>query len=215
MAVGITDEVDDGHIGGDLLLLSDEEDSKSIFAKSFLDGGKAEVIHGSASVCLQADTEDIEVFGFGSVDEGNPGRLSIHLGDARPVDNATRLAVDSTMTLLVAEFAGAIERTLDTLIGTVRLVVTDLAAVEALASEAASTALRLLRAVAGEVTGLLAAIKFVSTMVVARLCDQIVFCLHSTAVVASITSTTAGVTTSPRVSSTGVGTRITSRGRIP
>jgi len=119
------------------------------------------------------------------------------------------------VTLLIAKLAGAIERALDTLVGTIRLVVTDLAAVEALASEAASTALRLVRAVASEVTGLLAAIKCVSIVTVARLYGRFVFCLHSAAVIASITSTTAGVTTTPRISSTSVGAGITTRGRVP
>jgi len=119
------------------------------------------------------------------------------------------------VTLLIAKLAGALERALNTLIGTVRLIVTDLAAVEALASEAASAALRLIRAVASEVTGLLAAIGIVSVVTVVRLYGRIVFCLHSAAVIASITSTTAGVTTTPRISSTSVGARITTGGRIP
>lgn len=119
------------------------------------------------------------------------------------------------MTLLIAKLAGALERALNALVGTIRLVVTDLAAVEALASEAASAALRLIGAVASEVTGLLAATEHVSIVTVARLYGRIVFCLHSAAVIASITSTTAGVTTTPRISSTSVGARITAWGRIP
>ena len=116
---------------------------------------------------------------------------------------------------MIAKLAGALEGALNTLVGTIRLVVTDLAAVEALASEAASAALRLIRAIASEVTGLLAAIEYVSIITVSRLHGRIVFCLHSAAVIASITSTTAGVTTTPRISSTSVGARMTTRGRVP
>jgi hypothetical protein len=72
--------------------------------------------------------------------------------------------------LLITKLAGAIERTINTLVGTVYLVVTDLTAVEALAGETSAT-LRLVRAVAGEVTGLFAAIKDVSTSIVIRLYD--------------------------------------------
>jgi hypothetical protein len=52
--------------------------------------------------------------------------------------------------------AGAVERTLDALVGTVRLVVADLSAVVALAGETAT--LRLVRAFAGKVAGLVAAV---------------------------------------------------------
>jgi hypothetical protein len=59
------------------------------------------------------------------------------------------------MALLVAELAGAIEWTLDALVGAISLVVADLTAVEALAGQTA-TALRLVRAIASKVAGLLA-----------------------------------------------------------
>jgi hypothetical protein len=64
-------------------------------------------------------------------------------------------AVASRMALKTAEIAGACERALDTRIGAVRLVVTDLAAVVALASEAAT--LRSGGTLAGEMAGLIAA----------------------------------------------------------
>jgi hypothetical protein len=53
--------------------------------------------------------------------------------------------------------AGAVERTLDALVGTVRLIVADLSAVVALAGETAT--LRLVGAFAGEVAGLVAAVQ--------------------------------------------------------
>jgi hypothetical protein len=68
------------------------------------------------------------------------------------------------MTLLVAELAGAVERTINTIVGTFCLVVTDLTAVEAFTGET-SAALWLIGAVASEVTSLLAAITIVSTVV--------------------------------------------------
>jgi hypothetical protein len=64
-------------------------------------------------------------------------------------------AVASRMALKTAEIAGACERALDTRIGAVRLVVTDLAAVVALASEAAT--LRSGGTLAREMAGLIAA----------------------------------------------------------
>jgi hypothetical protein len=66
------------------------------------------------------------------------------------------------MTLYTAGVAGSVEGTLDTLIGAVRLVVTDLAAVEALSSETA--ALGLVGAFTGEVTSLVAALIEVSML---------------------------------------------------
>jgi hypothetical protein len=119
LAVCVTDEVDDGHVGGDLLLLGDKEDCKIILTESLLDGGKVELFHGSASISLQADAEDVKVLLFGSIDQSDPGSLSVHLRDARPVDNAAGLAVDSAVTLLVTELAGSIEGSLDTLVSTV------------------------------------------------------------------------------------------------
>lgn len=162
LAVWVADKVDDSHVRGDLLLLGDKKDCEVILAESLLDGGKIELIHGSASVSPQADAEGVEVLLFGSIDQSNPGSRGIHLRHTGPVDNAARLAVDSAMALLIAEFAGTIESTLYPLVGTICLVVTDLTAVEALASKTA-TALGLIRAVAGEVTGLLAAILLSAT----------------------------------------------------
>jgi hypothetical protein len=71
-------------------------------------------------------------------------------------------AVASCMAFDTTSVASAVERTLDALVGTVRLVVADLAAVEALASQAAT--LGLLRAFASEVAGLVAAVVKVSMM---------------------------------------------------
>lgn len=62
------------------------------------------------------------------------------------------------MALLITKLAGTIERTLDTLVGTIGFVVTDLTAVEAFSSETAAAALGLLWAVTGEVTGFMTAV---------------------------------------------------------
>ena len=154
-AVRVADEVNDGHVGGDLLLLGDEKDAETVLTESLLDGRKAELIHGGTSVGTEADTEGVEVLLLGGVDEGSPSSLRLHLGDASPVDGATRLALDSAVALLVTELAGAVEGTLNALVGAIGLVVTDLTAVEALAGETAA-ALGFVRAVAGEMAGLLA-----------------------------------------------------------
>jgi hypothetical protein len=68
----------------------------------------------------------------------------------------------SRVALNTTGIASAIERTLDALVGAVRLVVANLSAVEALASQAAT--LRLVRAFAGEVAGLVATVANVSMM---------------------------------------------------
>lgn len=66
-----------------------------------------------------------------------------------------RRASAGRVTLYTAGIAGSGEGTFDALVGAVRLVVADLAAVEALSSETA--ALGLVGALAGEVTSLAAA----------------------------------------------------------
>jgi hypothetical protein len=155
LAVRVANQVDDGHVGGDLLLLGNEEDTETILAESLFDGGKTELFPGSAGVGTEANTESVEVLLLGGIDESSPGGLRVHLRDASPVDHATSLAVDSAVALLVAELAGAIEGTLEAHVGAINLVVTDLIAVEALAGDTAA-APGLVGAVTGEVAGLLA-----------------------------------------------------------
>jgi hypothetical protein len=182
LALSVADEVDNGHVGGDILLLGDEVHTKIIFAQSSLDSGEIEVILESTSVGTKTDAERIEVLGLSRVDEGGPGTSSVHLRHTSPVDHAALIAVEGLvafliaklalhgvrrasagrMTLYTAGVAGSVEGTLDTLIGAVRLVVTDLAAVEALSSETA--ALGLVGAFTGEVTSLVAALIEVSML---------------------------------------------------
>jgi hypothetical protein len=173
LAVRVADEVNDSHVGGDLLLLGDEKDAEAVLTESLLNGRKAELIHGVTSVGAEADTEGVEVLLLGCVDEGGPGSLRLHLGDASPVDGATRLAVDSAVALLVTELAGAVEGTLNALVGAISLVVTDLTAVEALAGETAA-ALGLVGAVAGEMAGLLANTACAIASVAAASCELLV-----------------------------------------
>jgi hypothetical protein len=155
LTIRIADEVNDCHVRGDLLLLGDKKNTEIVLAKGFLNGRKIELVDSSASVGAKADTECVEILLLGSVDEGRPSRLGVHLRNASPVDDATGLAVDSAVALFLAELAGAVERTLDALVGAISLVVTDLTAVVALAVHTAA-ALGLVRAIASEVAGLLA-----------------------------------------------------------
>jgi len=180
LALSITDEVDNGHVGGDILLLGDDMHTEIIVTQSTLDGGEIEVILESTSVGTKTDAERIEVLDLGGVDEGSPGISSVHLRHTSPVNHTTLVAVESLVARLIAEpalhrvrrastggvtlfaagVAGSAEGTLNTLIGAVCLVVTDLAAVEALASETA--ALGLVGALPGEVASLAASVLEVS-----------------------------------------------------
>lgn len=98
----------------------------------------------------------------------SPSLPSLELRDARPVDEATLLTLSCLVALLVAEFAfdrwtiarrvsfdaafptGACELALDSGVGTVSLVVTDLSTVEALSCKTATSRL------VGTVTGIVA-----------------------------------------------------------
>jgi hypothetical protein len=175
MALRVADQVDNGHVWRNVLLLGDQIHAEAIVSQSLLDGGQAEDVGGSTRVGTQTDAEDVEVLLVRSVDEGLPSVFGGQLGNTSPVDDTATLAVESDVSLLVAQLAllgvggalasrvaldttrvaGAAEGTLDALVGAVRLVVADLSAVEALAGEAA--ALRLVGTFAGEVAGLVAA----------------------------------------------------------
>jgi hypothetical protein len=180
LATGIADEVNDSHVGSNFLLLGDEINTKTVLTESLFDGGKVEIFHDSAGVSLEGDTESVEVLVLGGIDEGSPGGTSLHLRNTGPVDDTTRLALESFVAFLVAEPAlhrvgravtssmavdatrvtSTSELALNSLVGTVRLVVADLTAVVALSSHAA--ALGLVWAIASEVTGLSATIIDVS-----------------------------------------------------
>lgn len=152
--------------------LGDEKDALAVVTKSLLDIRQTELLHGGTSVGPQTSPEDVQVHHIGSVDQRSPSRTRFELRNASPVDDAARLAVESFVASLVAELAfvaravansmtfdsatvaSAGECALDTWIGAVGLVVSDLAAVVAFASEAA--ALGGIRAVAGKVTSLVA-----------------------------------------------------------
>jgi hypothetical protein len=49
-ALGVADEVDDGHVGFNLLLLSDQIDTQSILAQSRFDTSQGELLRRSTSI---------------------------------------------------------------------------------------------------------------------------------------------------------------------
>lgn len=105
LAGRVADEVDNSHVGRDLLLLGDEVDAEIVLAQSLLDDDEAKVVGNGASVCTQAKSELVEVFLLGGVDDGSPGILGRQLRYTGPVDDTTLLAVDSLVALLIAEAA--------------------------------------------------------------------------------------------------------------
>lgn len=140
------------------MLESDEVDRKSILPKGRLDVGKREVIDDGAGVSLEAGAEAVQILLLGRIDEPSPGFLSLELRDTSPVDSATLLTLKSLVAFLIAKLAlrgvgwavacsmsvdtagvaGTGELALDARIGAVGLVVSNLATVEALPSEAAA-----------------------------------------------------------------------------
>lgn len=176
----VADHVHNSHVDGDVLLEGDEKDGKLIFAKSGLDIREGEIVYDGAGVSLEAGTEAVQIFLLGCIDELGPGLLSLELRNTGPVDNATLLTLKSLVAFLVAKLAlhgvgwaaacsmsldtagvaGTSELALDARIGAISLVVTDLAAVVAFASEAASG--WCVGAFASEMTFLAAAAKNVS-----------------------------------------------------
>lgn len=182
LALGVANQVDDGLVGSNLLLESDQVDLDAIRAKSRLDIRQAELVVGSAGVGLQTEAEDIKVLSVGGIDEGGPGIFGGQLGNIAPVDGSALVALKSLVTFLLAQLAdhgvgraaasrvafnaagiaSPGERTLDALVRAVSLVVADLTAVEAFARQ--PIALGLARALASEVTGLVAATYHVSML---------------------------------------------------
>jgi hypothetical protein len=182
VSLGIANKVDNSHVGGNVLLLGDEIDRQAILAQSSLHIGQAELVIDSTRVGSQADAKSVQILFIGGIDQGLPRILSRHLRNASPVDDTTATTIECNVTLLVAQLAllrvgragasgvalnttgvaSTVERTLDALVSTVRLVVADLSAVEALASQAAT--LGLVGAFACEVAGLVAAVASVSMM---------------------------------------------------
>jgi hypothetical protein len=175
LALGIADEVDRSHVDGELLLLGDEVDRQLVGTKSSLDSLDTEFLVESTGIRLESDTEEVDVLLLSSIDDLSPGVLSAHLGNTSPVNDAARLALESLVSWLIAKLAelrvggavshgvtlftagvtGASEGAVNLGVGAVGLVVPDLSTVEALSGQA--TALRLVRAFASEVSGLLAA----------------------------------------------------------
>lgn len=177
--IRVTEHVDNSHVRGQILFLSDQEDGKILRAKSFLDSDKVEstIVRERTCVSLQTGAERIEVLLSSRIDEHPPGFRRLELRNASPINKATLLALKSLVTLFVAKsalhrigrtvassvaldttgVAGSGELALDTRVGTVSLVVTDFAAVVALASETATGGL--VWTLASEVTGLSAAVQ--------------------------------------------------------
>jgi hypothetical protein len=152
-----------------------------------------------------------------------PGLSSLHLRHTGPVYHTLTCAIQSLVACLVAEpallrigwavagsvtldtagVASARERTLDTLVGAVSLVVANLAAVEALAGE--TVTFMLVGAVAGKVAGLAAAACTISTSVLTVIGEVH---LHAACTTSNSSSNNinpaAGITAAPRAASTGV-----------
>jgi hypothetical protein len=182
LALGVANEVNDGHVGSNLLLLGNQVNTKVVLAESSLDCGEVELVVERTSVGAETDAEGIQIFGPRGVDESGPCITSIHLGNAGPVDQTALITVQSLVPLLVAKLAfhgvgraassrmtlnstciaGTRERALNTLIRAVCLIVSNLATVVAFASKAA--ALRFIGALAGKVASLAAAVIEVSTL---------------------------------------------------
>lgn len=176
----IADHVDNGHIDGNVLLEGDKKDGKTILAKSGLDIGEGEVVDNCSSISLETGTEAVQIPLLGCINKLGPSLFSLELRDTGPVDKATLLTLESLVPFLVTELAshrigGAVasgvaiyttsvagtgEFALNARVGAVGLVVTNFAAVEALASEAASGGL--VGALSSEVTGLVATANGVS-----------------------------------------------------
>lgn len=180
LALRVADHVNDRHVEGDLLLLGNQEYRKSIVTERSLDIGEAEVVHDGASIGLEAGAESVKILLLGCVDELRPSLLSFNFRNTSPVDKATLLTLQSFMTVpatklalhrvgraasgLVAfdtaRIAGTSEFAFDACVGAVGLVVSNFAAVVALASEVASSGL--VGALTSEVASLVAAVRVVS-----------------------------------------------------
>jgi len=170
LALWVANQVDNGHVDSHLLLLRDQIDRQLICAESGFHVRQAEVVDDGACICLEAGAERVEVPLRCGVYEMSPSLSSLELRNARPVDDATLLTLSCLVALLITEFAldcwtmarrvafdaafptGARELALDSGIGTVSLVVTDLSTVEALSREAATSRL------VGTVTGMVASL---------------------------------------------------------
>jgi hypothetical protein len=172
LAFRVADRVDDGHVGSNGLLLSHQVDWGVVLTESLLDGGQVELSGDGTGVCSKTETESIEIFGVRCIDESLPGFLGSELRDTIPVDHAALSAVEglvaglvaqlalhgravtSGMTIDTARVAGTSKGTLDSGVSAVSLVVADLTAVVAFASQAATGGL--LRTFPSEVSGLAA-----------------------------------------------------------
>jgi hypothetical protein len=157
LTVWVADKIDDGHVGCNLLLFSDEVNWKLLLSQGSLDIRKVESVLDSTSVCPKADTERVEVFLACCVDELDPCLLTSQLRDSVPVDGAALCAVQGLVAFLVTELAflgrtvsssvainsarvaGTSEGTLDLSIRTVGLVVPNLTAVVAFSGEATAS----------------------------------------------------------------------------
>ncbi|KAF2133678.1 hypothetical protein P153DRAFT_96785 [Dothidotthia symphoricarpi CBS 119687] len=105
LASRVADQVDNSHIDGNLLLLCNQVNRQTVVAKCHLHGMKFEVVDHSTSVGSQASAEHVKVLLLGRINQFGPGIFSSHLGHTSPVDDAAALALESLVTLLVAELA--------------------------------------------------------------------------------------------------------------
>lgn len=105
IALWISNQVDNGHVHSNLLLLGNQEDGKSIGAQSGFDIGQTERIKYRPSVGLEACSESIDVLLASRMDECRPSLFSLELRDASPINNTALLTVDCLVTFLVAELA--------------------------------------------------------------------------------------------------------------
>jgi hypothetical protein len=101
----VTDEIDNRHVRGNVLLLGDQENTKAILSQSRFDGGQAEDIGGSTCIGTQTDAEGVEVLLLSSVDQGLPGVLGSELRNSGPVDDTAALATERDVSLFATQLA--------------------------------------------------------------------------------------------------------------
>lgn len=182
LTLWVTDHVDNGHVDGDVLLESDEIYGNAISTKSGLNIREGKLVDESAGVSLEAGTEAVQILLIACLDDFGPGLISFELRNTGPVDKTALFTLESLVALLVTKLAlhgigraaacsmslnaacvaRAGEFALDTRVGTIRLVVTNISAVEAFASQTASG--WCVGALASEVAFLATAEKHVSTI---------------------------------------------------
>ncbi|PSN71979.1 hypothetical protein BS50DRAFT_240589 [Corynespora cassiicola Philippines] len=175
LAVGVTKQVDNRHVWGNLLLEGDQVDRQLVLAHGIGNLLQIEDVSERTSIGLERRAKSIQVLVICGLDEAIPCMFGIQLGDSGPVHRAALLAVNSLVPLLLAELAGcwlsgtvsgsmSLDTTsiagtrkwaLDLGVGAIGFVVTDFTAVVAFASQATS---RLIGTLAGKVTLLTAAV---------------------------------------------------------